>query len=210
MLAAYLQEAQRLVDAARFKLTKSSEQIQSLSNRLTALKNAKILNRIQVLKLKNDLTPPSWFSENTRLCYRWRTESPGSGQCGQKDEGQECAKPNALTAEYRDDTDQRPSGCKLQWGLASDAPPPWFAQVQLCLKWVDRGAQAQCGGGIRHEVCAKVDGFTSEYLDDTDARQGGCALRWKLFVPEDAPLWLHTTQLCLAARAAKGELDAPR
>ncbi|KAK7479917.1 hypothetical protein BaRGS_00028825 [Batillaria attramentaria] len=60
-------------------------------------------------------TAPEWLKD-VRLCFQW---FPGgdAGQCGDGADRLLCARANQWTAYYRDDTDYRSGGCKMQWGL---------------------------------------------------------------------------------------------
>ena len=62
---------------------------------------------------------PSWFRNNTELCYKWRADGNG-GQCGAGEPNELCAHVGQYTSAYRDDTDGRPGGCRMQWGLRCD------------------------------------------------------------------------------------------
>ena len=59
---------------------------------------------------------PSWFRDNTELCYKWRADGDG-GQCGAGEPNELCAHVGQYTLAYRDDTDRRSGGCRMQWGL---------------------------------------------------------------------------------------------
>ncbi|RWS01469.1 perivitellin-2 67 kDa subunit-like protein, partial [Dinothrombium tinctorium] len=52
---------------------------------------------------------------NTKLCFYWYPDGDG-GQCAASDRTL-CAVANQWTAYYRDDTDNRPGGCQMSWGL---------------------------------------------------------------------------------------------
>ena len=80
-----------------------------------------------------------------------------------------------------------PSG--YYWVLPATGPPavhtycapPWFTgDTQLCYKWRADGDADQCGGGVPNELCANVDHYTANYLDNTDRRSGGCIMQWKI------------------------------
>ena len=66
-------------------------------------------------------TVPDWFTE-TEMCYKWRADG-SSGQCGidintgLSVANELCASTGELTTFYRDDTDGRPGGCRMQWGI---------------------------------------------------------------------------------------------
>ena len=59
---------------------------------------------------------PSWFTHNTQLCFRWRPDGDG-GQCGAGEPQVLCSYVGHPTAAYRDDTDGRGGGCRMQWGI---------------------------------------------------------------------------------------------
>lgn len=71
-----------------------------------------------------------------------------------------------------------------------------FDGVQICYQWAADGDSNQCGGGVNSTLCAPVGSYTSEYLDATDNRPGGCKMSWMLSVPADSPQWLQNVQLC--------------
>ena len=57
---------------------------------------------------------PLWFTQNTELCFQWRPDGDG-GQCGGGADRELCAQVGSQTAYYRDDTDRRSGGCRMQW-----------------------------------------------------------------------------------------------
>ena len=59
---------------------------------------------------------PTWFTRNTQLCYKWRPDGNG-GQCGAGEPRELCAHVGSRTQYYRDDTDNRGGGCRMQWGI---------------------------------------------------------------------------------------------
>merc|ERR1719204_1805940 len=60
---------------------------------------------------------PLWAT-NLDLCYQWYPDGDG-GQCGGGVGRNLCAKANAWTQYYRDDTDRRGGGCRMRWGIKS-------------------------------------------------------------------------------------------
>ncbi len=63
------------------------------------------------------VTPaPSWFTRDTQLCYKWRADGNG-GQCGNGVANELCAHVDHYTTDYRDDTDSRGGGCRMQWKI---------------------------------------------------------------------------------------------
>lgn len=137
---------------------------------------------------------PSWFNL-TQLCYKWRPDGDG-GQCGGGVGRELCAVVGSSTTYYRDDTDRRSGGCRMQWGIRSPYSPAWFRNVKICYRWYADGDGGQCGGGAATELCAAVGHFTSEYRDDTDRRSGGCRMSWRLQIPSNSPQWLRNVNLC--------------
>ena len=69
---------------------------------------------------KIPVTVPSWFSEDTKLCYKWRPDGDG-GQCGAGEPRELCATVGSPTQYYRDDTDNRGGGCRMQWAIMYDS-----------------------------------------------------------------------------------------
>lgn len=59
---------------------------------------------------------PSWFTHDTQLCYKWRPDGD-SGQCGGGVPHELCAHVGQHTTFYRDDTDRRSGGCRMQWKI---------------------------------------------------------------------------------------------
>ena len=56
---------------------------------------------------------------STQLCYKWRPDGDG-GQCGGALTHREvCAHIGFPTPNYRDDTDNRGGGCRMQWSIRS-------------------------------------------------------------------------------------------
>ncbi len=56
---------------------------------------------------------PSWFTRDTQLCYKWRPDGDG-GECGGGVPRELCAHVGSYTTNYRDDTDGRGGGCRIQ------------------------------------------------------------------------------------------------
>jgi len=139
---------------------------------------------------------PDWLSRDTQLCYEWLAEGD-PGQCSAPS-NRLCANVNERTAYYRDDSDSRRGGCQMKWGIFSPNSPDWFKNVQVCFRWYAEADRAQCGDQSgRGEVCANVGSFTPSYRDDSDRRNGGCRMSWRLKVPAYAPAWMLNTKLCL-------------
>ena len=59
---------------------------------------------------------PTWFTRDTQLCYKWRPVGKG-GQCGAGEPQELCAYVGSSTQYYRDDTDYRGDGCRMQWSI---------------------------------------------------------------------------------------------
>ena len=137
---------------------------------------------------------PTWFYQ-TQLCYKWRADGNG-GQCGAGEPQNLCAYVGSKTQYYRDDTDGRSGGCRMQWGIVSPNAESWFKSVQICYRWYADGNGGQCGAGAPASQCASIGDFTQEYRDDTDGRSGGCRMSWQLSVPASSPQWLRTMRLC--------------
>ena len=83
--------------------------------------------------------------------------------------------------------------CKMNINNA----PSWSNDLQLCFKWRTNGDKAQCDRSQHGKVCAPFGSMTKYYYDDTDERNGGCALSWSIRA-ETAPSWFWSRlQLCL-------------
>lgn len=63
-------------------------------------------------------TAPAWM-RNVQLCYEWYPDGDG-GQCGGGAGRRLCARADQWTQYYRDDSDGRPGGCQMRWGLVLD------------------------------------------------------------------------------------------
>lgn len=183
------------------KYSSSTQQISNYQQQVNALKNDKANDHEAVIKLGNkieeELEIPSWFYDQVKLCYYWHPDGDG-GQCGGGVSRNLCAKVGTMTTYYRDDTDRRGGGCRMKWGIMKSGrlTQNWLKQVQICYNWWPDGDGGQCGGGAARNLCAPINQFTALYRDDTDRRGGGCRMRWKLVVPESAPIWLKNMKLC--------------
>uniref|UniRef100_T1J0Y8 LNR domain-containing protein n=1 Tax=Strigamia maritima TaxID=126957 RepID=T1J0Y8_STRMM len=140
---------------------------------------------------------PVWFAARTRLCYNWYADGDG-GQCGDGVGSHLCANVGELTTPYRDDTDGRPGGCRMSWGLETTdlSVPEWFKQTSICYRWFADGDGGQCGAGAPAESCAPLGSFTAVYRDDTDGRPGGCQMSWRISIPQNADYWASDIALC--------------
>ena len=60
-------------------------------------------------------TLPEWM-KNARFCFYWRSTG---GQCGMQGPLSQyhCVPIGRWTEPYRDDTDGRPFGCEMAWGI---------------------------------------------------------------------------------------------
>ncbi|XP_071126454.1 perivitellin-2 67 kDa subunit-like [Mytilus edulis] len=122
-----------------------------------------------------------WF-RNVQICYKWWPDGDG-GQCGGGASRLLCANINSYTGYYRDDTDRRGGGCKMQWKLSVPTSAPlWIQNAELCYQWYPDGDGGQCGGGVPRLLCARANTYTRAYRDDTDRRGGGCRMRWSIKV----------------------------
>ncbi|CAL1538483.1 unnamed protein product [Lymnaea stagnalis] len=200
VMKTYLDEVERLINTARGR--SDDAVLGALQARITAMKNETILVKAKFDALSNDveteLIVPVWFTSNTNLCYQWRSDGE-SRQCGDGEPNLLCAKPNTMTPVYRDNTDDRRGGCRMQWGIQSMGFPSWFRQVRVCYQWYSEGGgSGQCGGGAANLLCGGVNEFSAEYKDDTDRRRGGCKMSWMIEVPSSAPLWLRTAKMCFS------------
>ena len=202
VMRAYLHELRRLLGLVTSKVGSSSVTTE-LANRLRAMEALKLgaLAEADVEKLGDDierqLNVPSWFTSNTQLCYQWRPDGDG-GQCGGGAARRLCARPGSMTPVYRDDTDGRGGGCRMQWSVQSTGFESWFSQVQVCYRWYPDGDGGQCGGGANRLLCASVNQYSPEYRDDSDGRGGGCQMSWRIVVPDSAPIWMRETKLCFS------------
>ncbi|KAI8794351.1 perivitellin-2 67 kDa subunit [Biomphalaria glabrata] len=195
VLKSYLGELERIVASARSKA--NDPVLNGLEARVIKMKNVPVLNLEDVETLsgdiQNEITAPTWFTMNTKLCFKWWATHIGT-QCGGGADSLLCATPNSMTPFYQDNTDDRAGGCWMQWSIHSNGYPSWFEDVQICYKW--EGDKSFCGGGADNLLCSGINNFTLKYLDDTDDRKGGCIMSWKLVVPDSVPLWMKLVNLC--------------
>ncbi|KAK0060710.1 perivitellin-2 67 kDa subunit [Biomphalaria pfeifferi] len=199
VLRYYLDELERLMASAR-KIS-SDTILNSLQTRLKELKGLDVLVMGDVKSLGKEIEShiivPTWFRTATKLCYNWWADGDVI-QCGGGSQNLLCAAPNSMTPVYRDDTDGRGGGCRMQWGIHSTGYPSWFNDVRVCYRWYADGDGGQCGGGAAKSLCAGVNEFLPNYLDNSDGRPGGCRMSWKIEVPSSAPLWMRTTKMCFS------------
>lgn len=77
--------------------------------------------------------------------------------------------------------------------------PDWSKDLKLCFKWKPSGDGRQCDRSGRGKVCAPFGSMTRYYYDDTDEREGGCALSWSIQA-RSAPSWFWSRlRLCFYA-----------
>ena len=127
----------------------------------------------------NTNNAPSWVND-IKFCFRWRANGDGS-QCDTAGKGKICAPLGSMTKFYYDDTDERNGGCVLSWKIEAMSAPEWFwTRLQLCLYSYSDGDMFQCNYGSTNNIrCRRANDWV-HYVDDTDNRQGGCILRWKV------------------------------
>ncbi|XP_059157990.1 perivitellin-2 67 kDa subunit-like [Physella acuta] len=179
--------------------------IKDLWSKAKLLQKNKILSEDDVnalAKTVEDYTNiPTWFSHDTQICFQWKSTGMSS-QCNDLSEGVFCSQINNMSSWYHDSTNLLFGGCKLQWKIQSKNFPTWFKDVKLCFQYEATGDKDQCVGATKEKtVCANINTYTPEYMDDTDGRSGGCNMRWKLEVPQTAPLWMQAVRLCFSWKA---------
>lgn len=77
--------------------------------------------------------------------------------------------------------------------------PMWSKNLKLCFKWKATGNMSQCDNAEQGKICAPFGSMTKFYHDNTDARNGGCALSWSIQARQ-APAWFWSRlSLCLFA-----------
>ncbi|CAG2221304.1 unnamed protein product [Mytilus edulis] len=138
---------------------------------------------------------PKWFV-GTNLCFEWRADGSGLGQCGDGEGSNKlCASVNEWTTYYRDRSDDSGGGCQMRWSIESVGYGSWFNNVKICYHWISAVGYGRdpCGVG---ETCASVGTPTNYYRDDTDNMSKACQMQWMLSVPVDAPEWIQNAQLC--------------
>lgn len=106
-------------------------------------------------------------------------------QCGGSKQ-QWAAMPNWSTP-IRLDTDGRPGGCLLGFGLQD--PSGVFAGVDITYQWTPTGGgnDQQCGGAGQYTVPTNL-GFGSNIVVDTDDSAGGCYLVFSIDGRDDMAL----------------------
>ncbi|XP_059146764.1 perivitellin-2 67 kDa subunit-like [Physella acuta] len=218
LIRSYLGELESLIYAARMKSDNSI--ISTFLGRLNDFKNSKEVSESAVVALSSDieeyLSVPNWFVSTTKLCMHWSGTFDGF-QCGGGGVTPQdlCADVNQMTPVYKDWTDWRWGGCKMQWAIFTNwtNPPAWLSQVKMCFQWYAEDDIYQCGGNAGEIYCAPINQNTPEYFDDTGNRNGGCQMRWMIQVPDNAPYWMKAVQMCYEW-AAEGDAsqcggDAP-
>ena len=84
-------------------------------------------------------TVPDWFND-VRVCFQFWPDDDAS-QCGDgskdTDEKTEfCEAVNTVLQEYRDNTNRRYGGCKMQWKIeVPEESPSWMLNVKICFNW---------------------------------------------------------------------------
>ncbi|XP_059157961.1 perivitellin-2 67 kDa subunit-like [Physella acuta] len=179
--------------------------IKDLWNKAKLLQKNKITSEDDVnalAKAVEDYTKiPSWFSHDTHICFQWKG-APVFSNCNSLTTGSICSQVNNMTARYHDNSKAMFGGCTMQWKIQSNNFPSWFNQVKLCFQYQPTGNEGQCVSESKQSmVCANINNYTPEYMDDTDGRSGGCNMRWKLEVPQTAPLWMQAVRLCFSWKA---------
>ena len=122
---------------------------------------------------------PSWFLK-IKLCFRWKSTG-AAAQCDNTTRGLICAPVGSMTRFYLDDTDKRRGGCRLSWKIeARDVPVSFKNNMMICFGSYADGDYHQCNNGITNtQQCQPLNKWLN-YLDDTDDREGGCYMTWKL------------------------------
>lgn len=200
----YLDEMDKLIKS--FSI--SDPVLSNLTNWIASIKNKTVMDESEVEAVGKAVefhaSVPVSFLKNTRLCFQWEKTWDGR-QCGGNVNKYLCAGVNAMTQPYKDDTDYKLGGCRLQWGLQSSQEQPWLSGVNICFAWSSDGGKAKCAGQSTSSgsYCAGVNSLTTKYMDDTGPRDGGCGMRWMLNVSSTAPLWLKTVKVCFSWTAEK-------
>ena len=76
---------------------------------------------------------PNWFKQ-IQICYQWWPDGDAS-QCGGCAQKLLCASVGSYIPYYRDNTDGRGGGCRMQWKLiVPNVAPLWMQNAQLCFQ----------------------------------------------------------------------------
>ncbi|XP_063710973.1 perivitellin-2 67 kDa subunit-like isoform X2 [Symsagittifera roscoffensis] len=121
--------------------------------------------------LRNSTEVDPWFKE-VKICYKYyAVNSDTFEQCGNNEtqENEEICSGFTengsldLMNSYYDHTDNRQGGCKLSWKLSvpENVAPNWFLNVKFCY------TKSFAVKYFEEDMCAFVNEFTPEYLDDT-------------------------------------------
>ncbi|XP_059159772.1 perivitellin-2 67 kDa subunit-like [Physella acuta] len=195
----YILEQERLVLAA--KARSDNNIVNQLLADVLQLKKAAFPVEwdvtVQGMRIAKYFSTPTWFLKS-KLCMIWKG-TKDAAQCGGSGvPAQICAQTNNMTQWYLDNTDSRQGGCKMQWGILSSGYEGFFESISICYEFAAENDIAQCGGLAGRSYCSPtINNFTTEYLDDTAGRKGGCKMRWMLKVPTSvAPIWMQAVQLC--------------
>ncbi|CAL1530300.1 unnamed protein product, partial [Lymnaea stagnalis] len=124
VMRSFLDEQERLIHTARSKV--DDEVLTSLKARIDEMKRKSLLDETEVETLGSEVEEqfqvPGWFVSNTNFCFKWWADG-NEKQCGGGVANTLCAKPNTMTDVYRDTTDTRGGGCRMQWGIHSMGYP---------------------------------------------------------------------------------------
>ncbi|KAK3097091.1 hypothetical protein FSP39_006273 [Pinctada imbricata] len=166
----------------------------AILTRITFLMNQYRPNHQDVVEISQSVDIPAWFLRNTRLCHRWEPPDTAAHNCPEGTPHTRCARPGEMTPVYIDRSSNG-YGCNVSWSLQSHQYDSWFDDVEICFSWQGSDPE-ECGGKTEGIRCAKVNAFTDAYYDKTYDQ--GCALRWMLVIPNKAPWWTESVQLCVS------------
>jgi len=180
-------------------------------NKIDTFQNESVINETDFQQFSDNvhfaIDVPSWYEDNVKLCYKFAAEIT-DWECSMRDTSSpvpNCATPNSMTNYYRDDTTSYPGGCRMSWQLNStvtvETPSWWSSETQICMRYRAEETLSECGGinwpPNTNEMCISINQWLT-YRDDTgEKRAGGCFLSWMIKVPDEAPLWIKTSQFCL-------------
>ena len=214
-MRAYLKEIKRLLRTAGQYFHDLN--LGSLNSRVFRLEQAATLDRAAVVELRAELTPPQWFTDYVQFCVEWGnfgSSSPCSG-----DRPRMCASPGALTPPVinnRDPSSYVQSGCKIQWAIKTAVTPddePWFDQVKICNNFRNGGLPSCMHDGYDQSTyvaeeteCAPINEFTPMFFADNYIAFY-CVQKWRIEVPEEAPLWMQTMRFCFSFEIPNNQAD---
>ncbi len=133
--------------------------------------------------IRTEVLHADWFAP-VEMCVKTLSKNPIYLKCDNGRDGEKCAPVNQFTRPMRDDTHRNNDDhCSMAWRMRHpdlQKTPAWFQNVRLCFNWFEEDdVDGECSASD-FTLCAYVSEWTEFYTDHTDARYGGCQMRWKI------------------------------